>query len=172
MILAMITVLAVTVIYYDNRTKIPDSPEMERRRKEWERERREHQREHERWDRERNEHNREHEREKERERQRERERREEKHQQKLGLYWDEPTPGAHCRAYGTREYTARLWNIPMFYDWMMACKTTPIVIHNKTIETPFQCENRVSSSSSAFTQAVENPPSGGHFWWNVWPLAC
>jgi hypothetical protein len=30
----------------------------------------------------------------------------------------------------------------MFYDWVKACKQTPIVIHNKTIKTPDRCEDR------------------------------
>jgi hypothetical protein len=60
------------------------------------------------------------------------------------LYWEEATPAPHCAAYGAREYTARIWNIPLFYDWMAACKETPIVIHNKTIGTPTRCEDQVS----------------------------
>jgi len=65
----MIYALALTVMYVDNMKNapatFPDPADVERRRKQWEREWREHQREHERWQRERNEHDRERERERE-----------------------------------------------------------------------------------------------------------
>lgn len=75
------------------------------------------------------------------------ERRDEKERVKLGLYWDKPTPAKHCASYGVREYTARIWNVPMFYDWLKACQQTPIVIHNKTMKTPNRCEDQVRISS-------------------------
>jgi hypothetical protein len=56
-------------------------------------------------------------------------------------HWDEPIGGPHCVAYGTREYTARLWDIPFMADWIQACKSTPIQIHNKTLLTPDRCED-------------------------------
>jgi hypothetical protein len=131
-VLPIIAVLgALTVVTLNSLKGFPTNPsdsDMERRRKEWEREWRDHEREHERWERERNEH----------------ERRKEEDRKWSKLYWGEPTAGAHCVAYGTREYTARIWNVPLLQDWMTACKQTSIVIHNKTLETPTRCEDQVS----------------------------
>ncbi|KDR83897.1 hypothetical protein GALMADRAFT_236374 [Galerina marginata CBS 339.88] len=57
-------------------------------------------------------------------------------------YWDEPLPGAHCLGFGTREYTARLWNLPFFSDWVAACKETEIEIRGALIPRPSYCESR------------------------------
>ena len=79
---------------------------------------------------------------------------------KEGMYWDEPKPQDHCSFYGTREYSptilrgtyshmdtgeysAKMWGVPSGFTWEKACKYTPIVIHNRTIETPTKCENQV-----------------------------
>jgi len=58
------------------------------------------------------------------------------------FYWDNLHPGLHCSAYGTREYSARLMNIPTSYNWMKACQNMPVTIHNTTINTPDRCEDR------------------------------
>lgn len=60
-----------------------------------------------------------------------------------GPYWDEPVPDARCLAFGTREYTARLWDLPFFSSWAKACKNTGITIHNVTIQHPSYCESKV-----------------------------
>lgn len=62
----------------------------------------------------------------------------------LNLHWVALTPAKHYTVYGVREYTARIWNIPLKYDWEKACQRTPIVIHNRTLTHPDRCENKVS----------------------------
>ncbi|EGO27308.1 hypothetical protein SERLADRAFT_460514 [Serpula lacrymans var. lacrymans S7.9] len=61
---------------------------------------------------------------------------------RLGLYWDEVQGSDHCYASGTREYTARLMNLPSTYDGLKGCRSTPITIHDVTIDHPYKCENR------------------------------
>jgi hypothetical protein len=64
-------------------------------------------------------------------------------QTSLQLQWDTPKGKAHCTSYGTREYTARLWNVPIIYDRLWACRETPIVIHNVTLKRPIYCKDLV-----------------------------
>lgn len=58
---------------------------------------------------------------------------------KMNLYWDGPTPAPQCSAFGVREYTARLWNIAHGYDWMRACKSTPINLPGNIRALPDRC---------------------------------
>ena len=51
----------------------------------------------------------------------------------------------YCLAYNTMEYKARLWNVPLGGDWLQACMGTAHKIHNRTVERPARCEDRVSS---------------------------
>jgi hypothetical protein len=60
------------------------------------------------------------------------------------LSWDEPKPGKHCLAFGTREYTARLWNVPFYANWTKTCENTEATIHGVVISKPTFCENKVS----------------------------
>lgn len=55
--------------------------------------------------------------------------------------WDKPQPGEHCAAFGTREYTARLWNLPLFADWTRICENTKAKIHGVNIK-PSYCESK------------------------------
>lgn len=61
-----------------------------------------------------------------------------------GLRWDKPQKGEHCMAYGTREYTARLRNAPIFSDWAGACSNTKVEINGITVSKPTFCEIRVN----------------------------
>ncbi|KAH7885646.1 hypothetical protein F5I97DRAFT_1887678 [Phlebopus sp. FC_14] len=76
----------------------------------------------------------------------ERRKREDEERQKLNMFWSQAE--AHqCTTYGTREYTARLMNLPVEWEHRVeACKATPIVIHGVSY-LPTACEDRVSSSS-------------------------
>ena len=72
--------------------------------------------------------------------------REEEQRESLGLYWTEPKANAHCSAYNTRDYMARLLNtIPYNYNWLKACEEKPITIHNKNIRAT-SCEIKVDVS--------------------------
>ncbi|KZP29933.1 hypothetical protein FIBSPDRAFT_851097 [Athelia psychrophila] len=48
--------------------------------------------------------------------------------ERLGLYWDEPTPG-RCTAHGVRDHHAQLLNAtPYRYNWLQPCEDMPIFI--------------------------------------------
>ncbi|KAF8969502.1 hypothetical protein BDZ97DRAFT_145 [Flammula alnicola] len=59
-----------------------------------------------------------------------------------GLYWDEPQPSSRCLAFGTREYTARLWNVPFYAKWVEACEHTEVMIHGIIVPKPSSCESK------------------------------
>ncbi|KAJ8078102.1 hypothetical protein PM082_000308 [Marasmius tenuissimus] len=61
--------------------------------------------------------------------------------QDLGAYWSEPVKSNDCHSYGTREWRSRLWNIPSGYDWIKACKESPVEINGVRYETPDSCED-------------------------------
>lgn len=57
-------------------------------------------------------------------------------------YWDTPVPSKQCHSYGKREYSARLWGIPSGWDWMEACKVTPVKIDGVMIYQADRCEDK------------------------------
>jgi len=73
---------------------------------------------------------------KERERLREEQwHREEEERQRLGLYWGNLEADAHCTAYNTRHYWARLLNtVPYQYNWLKPCQDIPIDIHGRSVK--------------------------------------
>ncbi|KIM79069.1 hypothetical protein PILCRDRAFT_823917 [Piloderma croceum F 1598] len=76
--------------------------------------------------------------------------REEEQRESLGLYWAEPEGNAHCSAYNTRDYMARLLNtVPYNYNWLKPCEEIPITIHNKSIRTT-RCEIKSDSSGEVY----------------------
>ncbi|KAF8897757.1 hypothetical protein BD779DRAFT_399832 [Infundibulicybe gibba] len=62
--------------------------------------------------------------------------------QRMNLQWDQPVGRSQCLAYGSREYTARLWNIPTGYSWMKACENTTVEINGITFSKPDFCEDK------------------------------
>lgn len=46
--------------------------------------------------------------------------------------------------FASGQYNARLWDIPFSLDWHKACSLTPVQIHNKSVEAPDRCDDRVS----------------------------
>ncbi|KAF8897758.1 hypothetical protein BD779DRAFT_1492357 [Infundibulicybe gibba] len=72
----------------------------------------------------------------------EQERREEQERRRMNLWWDKPIAGLQCFAHGSREYTARLWNIPIGYNWTKACENTKVEINGMSISKPDFCEDR------------------------------
>ncbi|KAJ3568827.1 hypothetical protein NP233_g5454 [Leucocoprinus birnbaumii] len=56
------------------------------------------------------------------------------------LYWDELQGDAHCLAYGTRRYTARLRKVPFWANRTKACMETAVQINGLNIRSPDQCE--------------------------------
>ncbi|KAF9569003.1 hypothetical protein CPC08DRAFT_757203 [Agrocybe pediades] len=57
-------------------------------------------------------------------------------------HWDELVPDSRCLGFGTREYTARLWGLPFFSNWMETCKDTETNIRNVVVQHPSYCENK------------------------------
>jgi len=137
-VLFTVILLACVMIAYDFGKQYKDLDDIGRERRHqrwkeierhWDEERERHQREHERWDRERKEHEGE-------------KRREDEGRGNTHFYWGEIEGAPHCASFGVREYTARLWNIPVGRDWMSACYNQPIQIHNVTIAKPSSCEDK------------------------------
>jgi hypothetical protein len=72
----------------------------------------------------------------------ERTRREEEERLRLNMFWTD-TESHTCTAYGTREYTARLVNVPGDYNRRVeACMATPIQVHGVEYKTKW-CEDYV-----------------------------
>lgn len=82
----------------------------------------------------------------------------------LGLYWTEPKANAHCSAYNTRDYMARLLNtVPYNYNWLKACEEKPITIHNKSIRTT-SCEIKDSGEVYGHWRVDFNEPACTPYW--------
>ncbi len=62
--------------------------------------------------------------------------------ERMRLYWGPLWRNDHCHAYATREYTARLWNIAPGADGLAACKQMSMTINRRSIF-PSECEDRV-----------------------------
>ncbi|KAF8954668.1 hypothetical protein BDZ97DRAFT_437799 [Flammula alnicola] len=51
--------------------------------------------------------------------------------------WEGLKGGEHCLRYATREYTAKLADVPPGQDSMRICKDTPVEIHDRVLFTDF-----------------------------------
>jgi hypothetical protein len=72
----------------------------------------------------------------------ERRRHEEEERLRLNMFWTDVTSHA-CTTYATREYTARLVNVPSYYNRRVeACMATSVMIHGAEY-TPKWCEDHV-----------------------------
>ncbi|KAJ7111445.1 hypothetical protein C8R44DRAFT_632962 [Mycena epipterygia] len=58
------------------------------------------------------------------------------------FYWEDVRADQHCLRHGTRQYTARVANVPRQYDPVQACTETAIEINGLKIPRPAQCEDR------------------------------
>lgn len=130
----------------------------------WERERRERKEEREKyardkeeWERQQREEREAYEREKEewaRQRREEENHRKEMEWKRKGAHWSEPSGSTKCIAYGTRAYTAKLLNLPMDLDPIQACLDMPVKFHGHWLESPAQCEIKVSHCHSHLSQLL------------------
>lgn len=59
------------------------------------------------------------------------------------IYWEKPQAGVHCLGYGTREYAAKLRNVPFYANRMKICEEMEVSIHGVVIPRPTRCERRV-----------------------------
>lgn len=70
----------------------------------------------------------------------------EKERAKYLPYFEEPIlKDTHCRAFNTREYQARLWNIRLPGDnrWLEACMSTETTIRGQKFKSPHRCVDQV-----------------------------
>ncbi|KAJ7101065.1 hypothetical protein C8R44DRAFT_716446 [Mycena epipterygia] len=58
------------------------------------------------------------------------------------FYWEDLRADQRCLRHGTRQYTARVANVPRQYDPVQACKETAIEINGLKIPSPMQCEDK------------------------------
>jgi len=82
------------------------------------------------------------------------------------VYWAEPEGNAHCSAYNTRYYRARLLNtVPYNYNWLKPCEEKPITIHNKSIRTT-RCEINQDGSGEVYGhwRVDFNEPACAPYW--------
>lgn len=91
--------------------------------------------------------------------------------EKIHPYWGRPSlESQSCIAYNTRRYNARLWNVPLNFDWHTICMSIPIKIHNLELTVPERCEIRVSSSSLSvsYKKAHSTTIQKGDYVYGTW----
>jgi len=87
----------------------------------------------------------------------EREEREEDERRRLNMFWVDVEPRG-CTSYATREYTARLANVPSNYNRRVeACKATPLVVHDQSY-LPRTCEDNGSNGIIGTWKVNHNQP--------------
>jgi hypothetical protein len=59
------------------------------------------------------------------------------------IYWEKPQADGHCLGFGTREYSAKLRNVPFYANGMRICEETEVSIHGVVLPRPTRCERRV-----------------------------
>ncbi|KAG1748336.1 uncharacterized protein EDB91DRAFT_1245044 [Suillus paluster] len=93
----------------------------------------------------------------------ERQKHEEEERLKLNMFWTNPEPHA-CTTYGTREYTARLVNVPSYYNRSVeACMATAIQIHGANY-TPKWCEDHGLNNVIGHWEVDQQQPDCASFW--------
>ncbi|KAG0702053.1 hypothetical protein DFH29DRAFT_923572 [Suillus ampliporus] len=93
----------------------------------------------------------------------ERRKREQDERLRLNMFWTEPVSHT-CTTYATREYTARLVNVPSYYDRRVeACMATPVQIHG-TDYTPKWCEDHGSNNVIGHWEVQQEPDCASY--WN------
>ena len=148
LVLAILLVFMLTstiLLAVDRFRDIPNSEARAHIRREWHREELAHDKQHRWWDIERDQWEQDRRRwEIEKARHEAEDRRWEKERlRRMRLYWGPLWRNDHCHSYGTREYTARLWNIAPGADGLAVCMQMPMTINNILI-LPSECEDRVS----------------------------
>ncbi|KAF8836366.1 hypothetical protein BDN67DRAFT_1014759 [Paxillus ammoniavirescens] len=79
------------------------------------------------------------------------------------MVWVDVTPHG-CTSYATREYTARLANVPSDYNRRVeACKVTPLVVHGQSY-LPHTCEDNGLDTVIGTWHVNHNQPDCVAFW--------
>ncbi|KAG1831959.1 hypothetical protein DFJ58DRAFT_823591 [Suillus subalutaceus] len=95
----------------------------------------------------------------------ERRKHEEEERLRLNMFWTDPTSHT-CTTYATREYTARLVNVPSYYNRRVeACMATSIKIHG-TEYTPKWCEDHGPNNVTAHWEVDQHEPDCASYW--IW----
>jgi len=93
----------------------------------------------------------------------EREEREEDERRKLNMVWVGVKPHG-CSTYATREYTARLANVPSHYNNRVeACKATPLVVHGQPY-LPRTCQDNGRNGIIGTWNVNQSQPDCVTFW--------
>ncbi|KAG1851954.1 hypothetical protein F4604DRAFT_1806505 [Suillus subluteus] len=93
----------------------------------------------------------------------ERRKHEEEERLRLNMFWTDPTSHT-CTTYATREYTARLVNVPSYYNRRVeACMATPIKIHGVEYM-PKWCEDHGPNYVTGHWEVDQNEPDCASYW--------
>jgi len=93
----------------------------------------------------------------------ERKRHEDEERLRLNMFWTHPESHT-CTTYGTREYTARLVNVPGDYNRRVeACMATPIQIHGVEYKTKW-CEDHGPSNVIGHWDVDQHEPDCASYW--------
>ncbi|KAG0702056.1 hypothetical protein DFH29DRAFT_999701 [Suillus ampliporus] len=83
---------------------------------------------------------------------------------RLNLFWTDPKPHM-CTTYSTREFTARLINVPYFYNRRVeACMATAIQIHGVEY-TPKWCEDHGPNNVVGHWKVDQQPDCVSYWTW-------
>ncbi|KIJ14808.1 hypothetical protein PAXINDRAFT_169494 [Paxillus involutus ATCC 200175] len=90
---------------------------------------------------------------------------------RLNMVWVDVEPHG-CISYSTREYTARLANVPSDYNRRVeACKATPLVVHGQSY-LPHTCEDNGPDSVIATWHVNQSQPDCVTFWTDYKDKGC
>ncbi|KAG1903136.1 uncharacterized protein F5891DRAFT_117832 [Suillus fuscotomentosus] len=93
----------------------------------------------------------------------ERRKHEEKERLRLNMFWTDLASHT-CTSYATREYTARLVNVPSYYDRRVeACMATPVEIHGAEY-TPKWCEDNGPNDVVGHWEVDQHEPDCASYW--------
>ncbi|OJA20154.1 hypothetical protein AZE42_08451 [Rhizopogon vesiculosus] len=93
----------------------------------------------------------------------ERQKREEKERQRLNMFWTDPESHT-CTSYDTREYTARLLNVPPNYNRRIeACMATPIKVHGIEYMAK-RCEDHGPNKVIGHWEVNQHEPDCASYW--------
>ncbi|KAG1729262.1 hypothetical protein EDB19DRAFT_125391 [Suillus lakei] len=90
---------------------------------------------------------------------------EEEERLRLNMFWSD-LESHTCTTYGTREYTARLVNVPSYYNRRVeACMATPVQIHGVEY-TPKWCEDHGPNNVIGHWEVDQHEPDCASYW--IW----
>ncbi|KAG2343010.1 hypothetical protein BDR05DRAFT_1000323 [Suillus weaverae] len=79
------------------------------------------------------------------------------------MFWTDLEPHT-CKTYATREYTARLVNVPSYYNRRVeACMAIPVNIHGAEY-TPKWCEDRGPNDVTGHWEVNQHEPDCASYW--------